>query len=122
MGDIEELERETRASLSLEEADGGGVARVGEILVPLSLLQLELLTLLADQLRDDEAAGRRDVRGFVASKVILASGLSFEARHVTTNHLKGLVRSTRNKFMQAGMPHVIEARQNLGYRLLLEPV
>jgi hypothetical protein len=32
------------------------------------------------------------------------------------------VRSTRNKFMSAGVPHVIEARQNLGYRLLLEPV
>lgn len=107
--------------IALEEADGGGIARVADQVVALSLLQYELLSLLVEQLRKDLAAGRRDASGFVASKTILASGLSFEARHVTSNHLKALVRGTRNKFLHAGIPHVIEARQNLGYRLLLAP-
>lgn len=120
LGGAADLERQPEgASLALEAADGGGLARVGDTIVPLSLLQFELLSLLAQRLSEDVAAGRRDVSGFVASKAILASGLSFETRHVTTNNLKGLVRSTRNKFTLAGISHVIEARQNLGYRLLL---
>jgi pSer/pThr/pTyr-binding forkhead associated (FHA) protein len=104
-------------SLELLEAEGGGLARVGAQTVQLSLLQLELLRLFSETRRHDGADDA--TAGFIASKRLLASGLSFETAQPTPTNLKRLIRSIRNKFTAAGVGEVIESRQNLGYRLLL---
>jgi hypothetical protein len=119
LGNSAALDDSAGDHITLEEAEGGGIARVGEACVQLSLLQYELVKLLLERRNEDADEGKLDTGGFVASKRLLASGLSFETRYVTSANLKSLVRSIRNKFTVAGVLNAIEARQNLGYRLLL---
>lgn len=107
-------------ALTLQEAEGGGVARIGDNVVQLSLLQFELLSFLQQRRREQANGDNRDTAGFVASKTLLASNLSFETTQPTITNLKRLVRSVRNKFTMAGLGEVIESRQNLGYRLIVE--
>lgn len=98
---------------------GGGLLKIGDISVQLSVNQAELIRLLAKRMLDEDTQPTQ-VRGFVRSSELLGS-LSWDTREPDDNHLKQLIRRARRLLMRAGLGDLIESRQRFGYRLRVIP-
>jgi hypothetical protein len=105
------------AALKLHEnpMGGGGVLELGDgRTFDLPLMQLELLQPLVAEWRKDPTASP-EVRGFVGSGFIITS-LSWDTSDPTSDHLKQLIRRTRQQLEGTGL--VLEGRHGAGYRLV----
>ncbi len=97
------------------EGGGGGVVQWGEHELQLGEAQYTLMCeLLNRRLRDESKP--EVVRGFVQSAELLDI-LPWDTPHPSEDHLKQLVRRTRNTLSRAGLGDVIESRRRFGYRL-----
>lgn len=96
---------------------GGGIARVGQAAVQLTMTQFAFVQLLIERMvaELDQPA---EIRGFVRSSE-LAAALPWDTPSPQDNHVKQLVRRVRGAFERAGVGEVIEARHRFGYRLKL---
>ncbi|MCE9577217.1 MAG: helix-turn-helix domain-containing protein [Deltaproteobacteria bacterium] len=90
----------------------GGLARVGEQVVPLARMEYHLLQVLVARRRttpDPE-------RAFMAWTE-LAEALSFRSAGAESDNVRELVRRVRKKLATLGHRDLIESRQGIGYRL-----
>lgn len=94
---------------------GGGLVKIEEKLIKLSMSQFELIALLANRLHQEKNEPEL-VRGFVRSSVLL-SDLSWDTPHPTDANVKQLIRRIRHSFARSGIENVIESQHGLGYRL-----
>lgn len=104
----------TALSLHENPMGGGGVLELGDgRTFDLPLMQLELLQLLlAEWLAHPELSP--EVRGFVTSAYLMAA-LSWDTPNPGPDHLKQLIRRTRQQIEGSGVG--IEGRRGAGYRL-----
>ncbi len=98
---------------------GGGFLKLDEMVVPLTIPQLELLRALSTRMKDDKAEPDI-VRGYVRSQELLAH-IPWDTQHPTENHLKQLIVRIRRSLARAGIDNLIESRRRLGYRLRVIP-
>jgi pSer/pThr/pTyr-binding forkhead associated (FHA) protein len=98
---------------------GGGFLKLDELVVPLTIPQLELLRALSTRMLDD-GNEPEIVRGYVRSQELLAY-IPWDTQHPTENHLKQLIVRIRRSLARAGVDNLIESRRRLGYRLRVIP-
>ncbi len=101
--------------LSEPGGGGGGVVKVGDAAVSLTLPQLELVRLLLDRARVD-AALPDEVRGFVSTGELVAD-IPWDTPHPNDDNVKHLVRRVRRVLAREGLDDTIESRPGFGYRL-----
>jgi hypothetical protein len=98
---------------------GGGFVDIAGKQIQISVVQLELLSLLMNRMiRDKERPIA--VRGYIHSSEILAA-VSWDTAHPSDNHVKQLVRRLRRSLARSGRNDLIESQQGLGYRLSVIP-
>lgn len=90
----------------------GGIARVGEQVVPLARMEFHLLQVLVARRRQNADPER----AFMAWTE-LAESLSFRSAGAESDNVRELVRRVRKKLATLGHKDVIESRQGIGYRL-----
>ena len=113
MGTLQFQDDASPTPILLHEISGGGVLKVGDRELSLSLLQYELIGGLLKQLVEDAGKGVA-VRGY-RSSVVLQADLSWDTATPGPGNLKQLVRRTRNRLKPLGLR--LEGSQGLGYRL-----
>ncbi len=96
-------------------SSGGGYLAIDARQVLLTDTQFELLATLVQRMRD-EATVHALVRGFVTTGQLIAD-LPWHCPDPGENHLKQLVRRTRQAVVAAGLTDLIESRRGFGYRL-----
>lgn len=99
-------------SIELQQRAGGGIVRSGATTVELARLEFALLQNLVETL---ERRGDPEL-AFLSSRELAAS-LQFQSREADSDNVRELVRRVRKKMAAAGVDHLIESRQGVGYRI-----
>jgi pSer/pThr/pTyr-binding forkhead associated (FHA) protein len=98
---------------------GGGLIDVEGVMVQLTPIQYELLSVLAHRM-ESESHQPPEVRGFVRGAELLGQ-LSWDTSEPSDNHLKQLVRRVRKILVREQIGDLVESRPRFGYRLRVVP-
>jgi hypothetical protein len=107
--------RAASLSLTSPSGGGGGVVTVDGASAHLTMIQFELVRILAVRMFEENGRDER-VRGFVRSSELLAS-LPWDTPKPDDNHIKQLVRRVRRALVRAQVGDLVESRHGFGYRL-----
>ena len=99
---------------------GTGLVELSEATARLSAIQLRLVELLVQRMRDDKHLPD-SARGFVRSSELVRT-LAWDRSDPEEIHVKQLVRRTRRSLIRSGLGNLIESRHRFGYRLSVIPI